>query len=493
VLEEYRYDVVGFSDAHCGVELHDGQKRFLREAFSFNDDGSFVYKYPNLTASNRWGKTVVVAIVHLWFAVFKHGLAIEGADWFKHPYHIMNICPLVDLANLARDAINDILQNKAKEQINRPSGRGHSDLGPLFERGDDGYLITFGDYKGFKTKVSNVSMEYRTSADNFKAGQGKSLYLVTFDEAGRQKNFQAMMGAHVVPRTLDTNGMVATFSTPDVDTGTDYEEWCNKGDSENFFRDKLFFYMRGTVKDNPHLTPKMIRDMTAGVAEFLIPQVLEGKFVQGAEAFFPKPSLDRAFRVDIRPEEGRVPGHLYIIGCDLAVAKAGDRSVFVVWDITKPPFQVLRVIEPKRGTPHPQLIATMKELLEFYNAEWPNPADPEKPLFSEAELVYDSTGLGGKMFKTELSTLTPAPRGYDFGGVTKAKFDILSSLRLLLDKDLLLIPAVYGGMKQELKNYKRTDAKLETDSVMAMALAAYLAERALPVDIDEDGWSEDLI
>ena len=491
MLEEYRHDIVGFATTHVGVELHDGQKRFLREAFKFQPDGSFAYKYPNITASNRWGKTVVLAIAHLWFAVYKHGLRIVGDDWFHHPYGIINICPLVDLANLTRDAVNDMLQNKAKEQINRPGGRGYCDLGPLFERGEDGYLNTFGDYKGFKTKLTNVTMEYRTSSDNAKALQGKSLFLVTFDEAGRQKDFQKLMGAHVVPRTLDTDGVVVTASTPDVDTVTDYEEWCAKGDPENFFRDPLFFYMRGVIKDNPHVTAEEIRKMSSGVPEYMLPQVLEGKFVQGAEAFFSKPSLDRAFRVDIRPNEGREHGHLYVIAGDLAVAKAGDRSVFVVVDITKPPFRVLRIVEPVRGTPHPVLIAMMKELLEFYHAEWPNP-NSEEPFKSEAELVYDSTGLGGKMFQTELSTLSPAPRGYDFGGVTKKKLEILSSLRLLLDKNYLEIPSVYGGVKQELKEYKRTDAKLETDAVMALALAAYLAERALPIEIDPDGWQEDL-
>jgi len=386
----------------------------------------------------------------------------------------------VDLANVARDMVNNLLQNKAKEQIQRPGGRGYCDLGAMFERGDDGYLVTFGDYKGFRTKVTNVSMEYRTSSDNAKALQGTPKFLVTIDEAGRQKDFQNLMGAHVVPRTLDTGGMVATFSTPDVDTSTDYEDWCMKGDPENFYRNPRYFYYRGTIYQNPHVSAEEIEDLKAGVPEFLWPQVLEGRFVQGSEAFFSKPSLDRAFKMDMRPDMGREEKHLYLIGADLAVAKAGDRSVFVVVDATRPPFKVMRVIE-HRGMPHPLLIEELKQLLEYYNDESAK---------CEGIIAYDSTGLGGKMFQTELSTLIPRPRGFDFGGMTKKKLQILSSLRLLLEKDWLLIPAQYGGVKQELRDYKREDAKLNTDSVMALAIAAHLAEKLLPVDLEEDGWQE---
>jgi hypothetical protein len=487
VLAEYRYDPVGFADKHCGVALHIGQQEFLREAFRFDENGKLRYKYPNLTASNRWGKTVVVAISHLWFSVYKHGLNVLGSDWFEHPYGIMNICPLVDLANLARDMVNDLLQNKAKEQILRPGGRGYCDLGPMFERGDDGYLVTFGDYKGFRTKVTSVTMEYRTSSDNAKALQGKPLYYVSVDEAGRQKDFQNLMGAHVVPRTLDTGGVIATYSTPDVDTGTDYEAWCMKGDPENYYRDRLYFYYRGSIYQNSHIKSKDIDDLKAGVPEFLWPQVLEGRFVQGSEAFFGKPSLDRAFKMDIRPNLGREGGRLYIVGADFAVAKAGDRSVFAVIDATQKPFRLLRLME-YRGVEHPDLIAKLLELNAFYNAEWKDENGSQQKC--EGILTYDSTGLGGKMFQTEMSTFIPRPRGYDFGGVTKKKLQILSSLRLILDKNWLVIPATYGGLKQELRDYKRTDAKLDTDSVMALALAVHLAEKLLPVELDEEAWEQ---
>ena len=299
------------------------------------------------------------------------------------------------------------------------------------------------------------------------------------------------MGAHVVPRTLDTSGVIATFSTPDVDTATDYEDWCKKGDPEDFNRDPLFYWYTGDIRENPHVTEKQIRALSAGVPAYMLPQVLGGKFVQAAEAFFSKEALDRAFSPDLKPSLERQAGHLYIIGCDLAVAKAGDRSVFVVWDITSPPFRVMQLVEPPRGTPHPELIATMKGLLEFYSAEWRAPDGTV--LRCEAELCFDSTRLGGKMFRTELLTLSPAPRGYDFGGMTKRKLEILASLRLILDKDLLGVPAEYGGLKQELKDYRRQDAKIETDAVMSMALAAYQAEKAMPIVVDDEGWGEDIV
>lgn len=487
MLERYRYDIVGFARECLGIELHEGQKRFLRRAVKFDADGRLVKKYINLTASNRWGKTVCLAVIHLYFAVYKHGLYVEGADWLSYPYGIINLCPLVDLANVLRDMVDQILRSEAKEQINNPRGRGYCKISPLFETNEKGsYLVTFGDYKGFRTKLTAVSMEYRTTDDNAKAVQGTPKFLITFDEAGRQGNFLNLMGAHVNPRTLDTGGVIFTATTPDVDTGTDYEEWWKKGDPDNFFADPLFYSARGVIRDNPYVTEEQIQKLIAGTPEYLLPQVLYGEFIQGSEAFFAKSGIDKSFVSELQAEHKREHGHFYIIGADLAVAKAGDRSVFVVWDATKKPYRVLEVIEPKRGTSHPVLIQQMKELLEYYHSEWPDPESPNVIRKSEALLVYDATGLGGKMFKTELANLVPRPRGYDFGGLSKKKLEILTTLRLILDKGQIQIPGTLLAMKQELKDYKRTDAKLDTDSVMAMALAAYMAERSIAPDEMEE-------
>jgi hypothetical protein len=222
--------------------------------------------------------------------------------------------------------------------------------------------------------------------------------------------------------------------------------------------------------------------LLAGTPEYLKDQVLHGKFVQGADAFFGKPSIDRAFKHNLKPTEQRQAGHYYIISADLAVAKAGDRSVFVVTDATKLPYRVCRIIEKTRGTPHPVLINDMKDLLEYYNGEW---IENGKTVSCTAELVYDATSMGGKMFRDEMNSLTPFPRGYDFGGTTKKKLEILASLRLLLDKDGVEFPGVYIGPKQELRNYKRQDLKIDTDTVMALALMAYVAERFRPIPTDE--------
>ena len=482
MLYQYRLDVIGFSENILGVALHDGQRRILNESFPVGmEPDEWAYKYIHISTGNRFGKSVILAILHLWFGTYKHRVPFPfgSEEWYDWPYSVINLCPLNEIAYVVREKVGLILMGKSLEQIKNPSGRGKIDpaIPLLFKQPDAGQrdksgnpflmMIPETEYKGYVTK-HNVHLEYRTADDHGKAVQGRTKYLITFDEAGRHKDPLGLLGSDIAPRTIDSRGLVVTATTPHLETSSNYEEMWERGNPSNPDRGKFTISFNGSMKENPHVTQQMREESLEDQPPYLWPQVIDGKFIQSEDAFFSADTINWAAQ-SIRNRRRRDRGHTYIIGWDLAIAKAGDRSIGVVVDISTMPCRVVEVLELKKGTKHPQIIAEMDRMLSFYH----NEADK-----TTARMVYDATGMGGQMFKTEVAVLYPRPKGYNFAGLLTKKLSLLKSVSILLSKHMLVFPKECTRMRYELKNYKRGDTKLETDTVMALALAVHIVERS---------------
>jgi hypothetical protein len=99
--------------------------------------------------------------------------------------------------------------------------------------------------------------------------------------------------------------------------------------------------------------------------------------------------------------------------------------------------------------------------------------------------VVDSTGMGGRLFQQEFSMIRPL-RGTDFGGTKAKKVEMLNDLKAVIDKGQLEFPriGVWMELRKQLLGYRLEDRKLETDAVMALAIAVRHALRnpEKPVD-----------
>lgn len=480
-INDYRLDVIGFANDVLGVELHPGQVRILSGAFPKGvEPEDWQYKYFHISTGNRFGKSVLMAILHLWFAFFKHRCPAEYGteDWFLYPYAVANICPLNDIAYVVREKVGLILQDKAKEQLMRPGGRGYCEpsFKALFKQAKKGevdksgnpFLVSIPDseYKGFITE-HNVHLEYRTADDHAKALQGRVKYLVTFDEAGRHKDPVTLLASDIAPRTIDSRGVIVTATTPHLESESNYEELWQTGNPENPDRARFSISFEGSMEENPHVTEQMIEEALDGQPDYLRDQIVGGKFIQSAEAFFNAKSINEA-AVNLPNKRRRIKGHLYIIGWDLAIAKDGDRSIGAVVDVSETPCKLVEYMELPKGTQHPQIVLEMYKQLAFYHNDKAG---------TKALMTYDATGMAGLMFKHELRVLYPKPIGIDYAGTIKKKLNMLQSLRMMLSKKRLIFPKECVRLKYELKHYKRKDMKLETDAVMALALVARLVER----------------
>lgn len=461
-----------------GITLHGGQIAVFNEIFPKDvEPHLWPYRQASITASNRWGKSVEFAIPHIHHAVFKPLLPHEyrSEEWLDARYPIINLCPLVDLSTVVREKVGEILEDRAKEQIERIGGRGH--INPIIPamflenprpKGSNRFLqnIDGTEYDGYKT-FHGSSMEYRTTADGARAIQGKKFYLVTYDEFTREKDPETLIASDIRPRTLDTRGFIFSGGTPHIGTASTAEDVIASGDPENPDRDPNHISFQRPIDDNPAITQQMKDELVAGTPDYLRPQILEGKFVQSHEAFYAADSITAAMR-DIPNQRRRTRGHRYVIAFDLAVAIAGDRCVGVVWDVSKMPCEVVEVVELARGTKHDAVVQEMASILAFYNNE---------RFQCQAILTFDSTGMGGRMFADAMMGLRPRPRPFDFAGTKNKKLSILTSLKIFLDKGKVVYPRTATRLAHELKRYRLNDEKLLTDHVMAMAMASQVAER----------------
>jgi len=479
-LYRYRLDICAFMNDKLGIKPHVGQEEFLYTVFPPGvEPKDWPFREATLAAANRWAKSVSFMAIHIWGGSFKHLLPHEYASqaWFDQTYPIINICPVTDLAYAVRGMVGEVLEDRAKEQIERPGGRGHIDpfVAALFNenpdpKGKSRYLVPIPDtnYDGYIT-AHNTHLEYRTTDDNAKALQSRKFYIVTYDEFTREKDPLALIASDIRPRVLDTLGLIISAGTPHLETQSTAELVWEQGNPLNPDRNPKHISMMRPLEDNPAITKEMRDDLILGSPDYLVPQILEGKFVQSEEAFYNSLSIDLAAQ-DIPNQRRRTRGHTYVIAFDLAIAKDGDNSIGVVWDVTQVPIVVTEVLVLPKGTKQDALIREMADQLAFYNSE---------RFGCTALMIFDGTGMGGAMVRDDLAGLRPRPKAFNFAGSRSKKLGILKNLKIFLDKKMLVYPKSATRMTFELKRYRRKDEKLETDSVMANAMAAHLASRLL--------------
>jgi hypothetical protein len=92
--------------------------------------------------------------------------------------------------------------------------------------------------------------------------------------------------------------------------------------------------------------------------------------------------------------------------------------------------------------------------------------------------ALDTTGFGGATFRDLLSHLHPF-RSVEFGGTKSRKLKLLLNLKAAIEKGHLKLPrhGIWLILRRQLLGYRLDDRKLETDAVMALAIAWSEVER----------------
>jgi hypothetical protein len=452
--------------------MNPGQQRWARSCVERAENGwSPKFLTTVVSAGNRAGKTIAMALVIFHSSFYKLGikppLAGDSDDalrWIKEPYEWYHIGIQQETAELVFRELTMIAQGIHPAQKGRKA--------PLFM--ELGQIATFNKkYRGeylwfqFNKAVGGASIHFRTTQDKAKALLGKDMNGISFDEAAFDSHLMTIYQEVLNLRRLSTGGQLHFISTP-TEGINDYADLWELGNPENSERDPQFMSFRMSTRDNIGygLTQENFDSIVRQQVAYLVPQNIDGYFIEAREAYFNAPQVEKVFDDTLPDEREPVAKRRYVQGCDPAIAS--DSTWAIILDFTdKNSMQGVRCRKKSGRQTVTSLVNMLRESHLLYNQG------------SHCTTIIDNTGFGGKMFAQELSIIKPL-RQVDFAGTKSKKLEILSDLKTIIDKEMITFPksGIWLELRRQLLGYKLDDRNLETDAVMALAVAVRHAMRS---------------
>ena len=299
-------DPVFFCKTLLPLEPHPGQATWLMSA---------TQPINILVPGNRFGKSTVIAMRHIWHCFGKVG-AMPGAKetWMSMPYETISIAHSADQA--------EIVFNMAKRMLSHPA------IKPFVKRI---YATPFPRIVFYNGAV----MHCRSAHDGGKYIDGHQYRFISIDEAGYIDDLKNLMSSVIVMR-LAGGGMIDLIGTP---KGFGDLYWYA---TRGLKKVKGYYCQRGSIFDNPHLPAEDIRmrdELLKHADPRLREQVIYGEFVSMEGMAFTKDQLENAFVEGMPAHQNYVPGHSYVQAWDLG--RRTDFTVGITLDVTQKPFQLV--------------------------------------------------------------------------------------------------------------------------------------------------------
>ena len=432
-----------------------------------------------LVPANRYGKSVTVACLQLWYLFHKFGIRDGNKDaWFKAEYRTANIAPQYALTEPVFKYIEQIMTSSFP--INLPDGRMVTNTCQIewFYLKDQ----TSNTPPRVQYFANNSYIEHRTlGSDQGGSLQGKPYGLITYDEGGRSQHLDNEVNNNIMPRLFDWTGDLHIPSTPDQNSPsilTHYEMY-----KDGMFRRNQTYTMEGSLEDNTFFTKEQIEaqyEMYKGNP--LEEQVLHGKFVFGGDQIYNSAEILAAQDETLDDGERYIDDHEYVFGIDTALAT--DEMVYTVLDITAKPYRLVRQIAAKGNSKSPQM--HLNDLIDLYYS-YKNTNKQNIQILLETwngesarfyqDMPYEMQAVTKcyGSWQPSKNTITENKNQQTKKNNNIKKADILLALKKLLSNNELKIPKNAPVLQQQLSIYKEDDDKIPTDRVISLALASWMA------------------
>lgn len=470
-LSRGKSDIRFWAKRFLGIDLHPAQVRFAAACQMRAADGySPAFLDIALSSGNRAGKTLILAIVALHSAFYKQGIrppesddAVDFQRWVQAPYHWYHISYEGKVANLVHNELRSILTGSHPAQ----RGRGCPLIDAL------GQIIEWdrkelGEYPWIKVHPAFGAGEihFRHTNEKAKALLGLDMNGISFDEAAFELYLQDIRSEVLHLRRLATGGPIYWISTGTEGYNAFADLWF-EGDPENPRRPSRMLSLRMSTRDNIGygIAQEAFDDLIATLDPHLIPQNIDGHFIEAREAYFNAEAIEAIFD-DSLEEVGPVRGHRYIQGVDPGISH--DATWGMVLDYSANPITGVRAVKRSGRQQLPAVVNMVREGHLLYNQDG-----------AACTTIIDETGMGGKMYRQEFSIIRPL-RTFDFAGTKAKKLNLLSNLKAVIDKGGIRLPrtgSYWPQVRRQLLGYKLDDRKIEQDAVMTLAMAVHHASR----------------
>lgn len=472
-IQDGRNDPVIFINKLLGMPLHQGQIRYLRETQRKKT------RINILTCANRWGKSSLLACLHIWYLFYKFGIP-KGVDeqshhaWLEAEYRTANIAPHSALTEPVFKAIHAIMSSSFLYTLDGKTQTSECLIGWFYlpER-----TLNTPPYKQFFD--NNSYIEHRSlGSDQGDSLQGKPYGLISYDEGFRSNHLQNEVDDAILPRLADWQAPLHILSTPSMDSRSSlyaYELYENGLAGVN-----KTYAQEGSLRQNTFFNKEQL-DAQYDLFKNnpMQEQVLEGKFIFGGEAIFTLDDILQAKDNDLDSGVRYEEGHRYAMGIDTAIGN--DEMVYTVLDITAKPWRRVWVEGHKGNSRSPQLhLNALCNLVDNYYHNG-NMAILLETWNGESVRFYHDLPPYIKQITRTYGAWQPAKPSSDFKlppSKTKLikKADLIVILKKALSDKTLKIPASDTQLLKQLQIYREDDKGIPTDRVISLALATWLAD-----------------
>lgn len=476
-------DPVEFARVFLGIDLHPGQVEWINKSTK---------RINILRPGNRYGKTFVAAVKHIWHAMCKprlDGMVLSNVEWLRVEYQVLNFGPTYELGRGALQLARDIVQGN----ILLPTGKTNNSLLKDWAITEDRCDAAQLPYISFITGSRLLGRSYSEMGAAFKM---KGLAYVAGDECADIDELWVFVNNTLLPRVVQFNGTIDLVGTPQPE-GHDYVRMIEMAEEDmkrsDYEMKGTFYTQRGSMYENVYLPKIAITEIERIADPVMREQIIRGEYVEVGDKYFGFERIQNSVNKEIQIVEYGQPDRKYITSADFAGGESAwaDYTVILTIDYTEEPYKIVGFKRFKGGDiPIPMQYRLVEETVQAFGSK----------------LIIDSSALGGKNASAFLSHLNPISQEYGPTKSSTLKADMLATLkitfdggqsltrkreRILINGDwveknndwgLIRIPNI-SVMVNELQNYKLDDLKIRNDIVMALMMGIYYIERRRPKQI----------
>lgn len=483
----WRDDIVAFSEEGLGVPLNAYQIKWLTrtttprgkwaEKFGdmIEDIGGFLFGSNISAIGNQSGKTVGIAIKHIWFNKYKIGMELDANLINSAHYATLNISPHSRQTKACYAHVEDILGEKFI--IDEEGKKRLNVLSPLMKEFLVGSNVNLGEHR-----FANKSVMYSvpTGADQASSLAGAQFGYISYDECSQSLHLKEELGAKILSRLIKYGVCLDLIATPEVDSPSHqyYLHIVRMGQKGK----DGWWALTGMGMDDNKFIPKAQKERAKATLlatdKKKYRQVVSGEFVTSGKRFFDSAEIENLWKLGGK-RDCKMGGR-YLLVADWGMADSGDESVFLVLDFTN--FHVDGKIDLvnhesiQGGSPQMQfsLLRTLYDQYTWYDEDG---VTAHYPTF-----LMDAEALGGVVIKKLLTLLRPKAFDIDKDEALMLLKNAMAKGRDYIESDVDgaiieknpdygIVRSYYiDELNEQAGSYHIEDKKLTTDFVMTLMM-----------------------